>query len=331
MSQTPFPDPLALAGRPPTPAEAAAWLEPDDLGQLGRLLAAAGAARQRWQADAVELCAIVNARSGRCSEDCAFCAQSAHHHTDAQVYPLLSATEIAQRAERAADCGALRFGLVTSGKGCPSGRDLDEICRALELIVKRGRILPCASLGLLNAAQARRLVEAGLRRYHHNLESGPSYFPSICASHAFEERVETVRVAQQAGLEVCCGGIVGMGETPAQRAELAFAVAELAPQSVPVNFLSPIAGTRLAHLRPMGAIQALAALAVFKLIMPQAQIRACGGRAQILGDLAPLMFLAGASAAMTGNYLTTQGPQSQRDLAVIAALGLRPVLPPREE
>lgn len=305
--------------------QAARLLEPASLAELGELMARAGRARQAAQGQTVELCAIVNARSGRCSEDCAFCAQSAHHQTQAEVYPLLSAEEIVARSRAATAAGATRFGIVTSGRGCPEGPALDEICRAVEAIRQEGRISPCGSLGLLRADQARRLASAGLTRYHHNLEAGPSHFPRICTSHGFEDRVETVRLAQAAGLEVCVGGIVGLGESPRERAELALATAQLEPESVPLNFLNPIPGTRLGHLPRLTPLQALAAVAVFRLMLPQAQIRTCGGRQQVLGPLAPLMYLAGADATMIGNYLTTEGRQPADDLADLAALGLRPV------
>ena len=309
-------------------AQAAAWLEPRGLDDLSQLLSLASQARQAAQGQEVEFCAIVNARSGRCSEDCAFCAQSSHHRTQAQSYPLLETQEIVARGRAAAAAGAMRFGIVTSGKSCPEGPALEAICRAVERLRGEKIVSPCASLGLLSPAQARRLADAGLVRYHHNLEAGPGYFPSICTSHTLAQRQQTVRHAQAAGLEVCVGGIVGMGESPVQRAELALAIAELAPQSVPLNFLNPIPGTPLEHLEPLSPLQALASVAVFRLMIPQAHIRTCGGRQQVLGRLAPLMYLAGASATMIGDYLTTQGRQPQEDLADAAALGLRPVPAP---
>lgn len=314
--------PLREGRSKPSLAQAAKWLEPPSLADLSTLMATACALRQEHQGDNVELCAISNARSGHCGEDCAFCAQSAHHHTSAETYPLLAAEEIVGQARRAAAAGAVRFGIVTSGRGCPTGADLDEICRAVEAIRAEGLIMPCASLGLLSPVQARRLTAAGLVRYHHNLEAGPGYFPQICSTHGFGQRVETVQIAKDAGLEVCCGGIVGMGETAIQRDELAQAVAALEPESIPLNFLSPIPGTRLEHLKPMSAVQALAAIAVFKLFAPGAAIRTCGGRDKIMGPLAPMQYLAGASATMTGDYLTTSGPQASGDIAVIEALGL---------
>jgi biotin synthase len=312
----------ALKGIMPSIEEAAGWLEPESLVDLTQLMAAAGRVRQATLGNEVEFCAIVNARSGRCSEDCAFCAQSAHHAGGADVYPLLSADEIVARAKRAAADGVRRFSIVTSGRDCPSGRELDEICRAVERLRTEAGVLPCASLGILKPEQARRLAQAGLTRYHHNLEAGPTHFARICTTHAFEERVATNELAREAGLEICVGGIVGLGESPLERAELAQAVGALQPESVPLNFLNPIPGTPLGGVAKLSPLQALAAVAVFRLFAPQAHLRCCGGRAQVLGRLSPLMYLAGASATMTGDYLTTEGCTPAADSADLAALGL---------
>ncbi|MCB2190745.1 MAG: biotin synthase BioB [Deltaproteobacteria bacterium] len=306
------------------PETAAAWLEVSDLAELGQLLAAANRLRGVHEGDTVEFCAIVNARSGRCSENCAFCAQSAHHNGPAEVYPLLSAEEMVRRGRAAADAGAQRFGIVTSGRECPQGEALDEICRAVEVLTSEDIIAPCASLGLIDEARAKRLAEAGLVRYHHNLEAGPRFFPRICTTHTYEDRVETVKAAQAAGLEVCVGGIVGLGETPLERVELATAVAELEPQSIPLNFLTPIEGTPMAGHAPLKPLEALATVAVFKLFNPNAVVRTCGGRQQVLGNLAPMMYLAGAGGTMIGNYLTTEGRQPVDDINDLTALGLRP-------
>lgn len=307
-----------------TRREAAQLLSPSSWSDITGLMARACRLREEHLGQAVELCAIVNARSGMCSEDCAFCAQSKAHHTEAQVHPLLSAQEIVDRARQAAAGGAVRFGIVTSGRGCPQGKALDTICRAVERLRSERIISPCLSLGLLQPDQARRLADAGAVRYHHNLEAGPSFFPRVCTTHSFQDRVDTVLTARQAGLEVCVGGIVGLGESADERAEFLMAVAELEPESVPLNFLNPIPGTRLEAVKPLSALEALAAVAVTRLLAPGAHIRTCGGRRQVLDRLAPLMYLAGASATMTGNYLTTPGQEPQQDALDIAALGLEP-------
>lgn len=311
-----------LGGEAIGPDEAAPWLGKMTLAELGGLMAAAAQVREAFSGQTVELCAIINARSGRCSEDCAFCAQSVRYQTKAQVYPLLSADDMVGAAARAADDGAGRFSLVTSGRSCPDGPDLDEICRAGERLASQGRVLPCASLGLLTLVQARRLKDAGFVRYHHNLEAGPSHFPRICTSHAFQDRVDTIQTAREAGMEICVGGIVGLGESPWERAELAAAIARLEPESVPLNFLNPIPGTALGHLPRLSPLEALAAVAVFRLMIPRAWLRTCGGRQQVLARLAPLMYLAGCDATMIGDYLTTQGRSPDKDTADLAALGL---------
>ena len=305
--------------------QAAALLAPSSWSDVTGLMARACRLREEHLGQAVELCAIVNARSGLCSEDCAFCAQSKAHHTEAQVHPLLSAEEIVDRARQAAAGGAVRFGIVTSGRGCPEGKALDTICRAVERLRAQEIVSPCLSLGLLKPDQARRLADAGAVRYHHNLEAGPAFFPRVCTTHSYEDRVDTVLTARAAGLEVCVGGIVGLGESADQRAEFLMAVAGLEPESVPLNFLNPIPGTRLESVKPLSALEALAAVAVTRLLVPGAHIRTCGGRRQVLDRLAPLMYLAGASATMTGNYLTTPGQEPQQDALDIAALSLESV------
>lgn len=313
---------LPARGQAIDPDLAANWLEPKSLDSLGPLFASATRLRQENQGGQVEFCAIVNARSGRCSEDCAFCAQSSHYQADCETYPLLSAEAIVARGKAAAKDGAVRFGIVTSGKSCPRGEALDEICKAAQILSQENIISPCASLGLLEPGQAQKLAQAGFRRYHHNLEAGPDYFSRICTTHGYQDRVDTVKCAREAGLEVCVGGIVGMGETPWQRAELALAISKLEPESIPLNFLNPIPGTPLGGVTPLTPLQALAAVAVFRLYNPKAHLRTCGGRHQILGNLAPMMYLAGASATMTGNYLTTSGQNPEQDKQDLAALEL---------
>lgn len=312
----------AMGGKPPTIEQAAELLSPATWGELAPLMTVACQVRQEALGDTVEFCAIVNAKSGRCSEDCAFCAQSVHHPTEAQAHGLLGEDQIVAAGRAAAQGGACRFGIVTSGRGCPTGRELAVICRAVEALRGEGIIAPCLSLGILTREQARDLANAGAVRYHHNLEAGPGFFDQICTTHRYEDRVDTVRHAQEAGLEVCVGGIVGLGESLAQRAEFIAEVAALQPDSVPLNFLTPIAGTPLAGLAPPSPLEALATVAVTRLFNPRVHIRTCGGRRQVLAGLAPLMYLAGASATMTGNYLTTPGQEPGQDAADVAALGL---------
>ena len=286
------------------------------------LLVAAHRIRLAYKGTAVELCSIVNAKSGRCTENCAFCAQSAHHHTAVDVYPLLPAEELIRRARSAAVSGVHRFGIVTSGTRISLLEEWREILRAVEVIATEGKIWPDASLGFLTSEQARELQEAGLCMYHHNLETAPSFFRQICTTHDIAEDIATVEVAKEAGLKVCCGGILGMGETPAQRVELALLLRELDVDSVPLNFLNPIPGTPLEHRPLMEPWEALKSVAIFRFILPDKNIRLCGGKEKTLRQLLPLGLLAGADSLMTGNYLTTQGRESSLDLEMIRDLGL---------
>ena len=290
--------------------------------QFPLLFARAARLTRRRFGDAVEFCAIINAKSGRCSEDCAFCAQSSRHRTAAPEHGLLPPERVAAAARQARSAGVRRFSIVTSGKAAPR-RELDDLARLVETVAEAG-LTPCASLGCLDEPALRRLRSAGLDRFHHNLETASSHYPEICRSHAWSERVETIRAAQAAGLSVCSGGIFGLGETPAQRLEFLRELRDLSVDSVAVNFLSPIPGTPLAGRPTLSPWEALSALAVTRLVVPDREIRTCGGRVQTLGPLSAWQYLAGANATMTGDYLTTSGPRPERDREEIALVGLRP-------
>jgi biotin synthase len=313
----------AEAGHPPTFEEAVELFNLPPENALD-LIAAAHAVRLRHKGKTVELCAIVNAKSGRCAEDCAFCAQSAHYRTGVATYPLISAEEMVMRARQAAASGAHAFGIVTSGVRIKSRSEWEEILRAVRTIAEEGQIRPDASLGLINEEQAAELKAAGLFMYHHNLETAPSFFSQICTTHDLAEDIATVKAAKKAGLKVCCGGILGLGETPAQRVELAFLLRELAVDSVPLNFLNPIPGTPLEHRPLMNPWEALKSVAVFRLILPDKDIRLCGGKEVTLRQLLPLGLLAGANGLMTGNYLTTSGRDPGLDYELIKDLELIP-------
>ncbi|MBF0549614.1 MAG: biotin synthase BioB [Deltaproteobacteria bacterium] len=270
----------------------------------------------------VTFCAIINARSGKCPENCSFCAQSSHFQTDADTFSLLPAEEIVESAAQAAKWGAGRFGIVTSGRGVRLDHDLDQICSAISDINARKLISPCASLGILNRETARKLKEAGLVSYHHNLETSAGFFPEICSTHAYQDRVETVKVAQEAGFRVCSGGIWGLGESISHRLEMAFTLRDLGVDSVPVNFLNPIEGTKLANQPPLAPLTILQSLAIYRFILPRVDIRTCGGRERNLRGLQAMMFTAGADSTMIGNYLTTAGRSTDMDLADVTDLGL---------
>jgi len=302
------------------PGEALVLLKPLRPAQALRLLALAQGLTEAAFGGRVEFCAILNARSGRCSEDCVFCAQSARYRTGAPVYPLLDRDRVMDAAGRAREAGAARFSLVVSGKKA-SPAEVDRLCGLVEAVAGLG-LSPCASLGCLDQASLERLRAAGLERYHHNLEAAESFYPEICTSHAFAERLDTLEAARRAGLSLCSGGIFGLGESPAQRLELIESLGRLEVDSVAVNFLDPIPGTPLAGRHRLEAWEALGVLAVMRLLLPGAEIRTCGGRLQTLGCLSPLQYLAGASATMTGDYLTTGGPNPERDRAEVESLGL---------
>lgn len=286
------------------------------------LFLAATRIKDHFVGNQVHLCSIVNAKSGRCGENCAFCAQSAHHATDAPVFPLVDESTIIEAARFAERNGTGCFGIVTSGTGVGIGEELDRICVSLQQISAKGTIAPSCSLGIIELETAIRLKEAGAITYHHNLETARSFFPEICTTHDYEDDVRTVRNARQAGLRVCCGGIFGMGETMAQRVELALTLRDLDVDSIPINFLNPVPGTRLEEADFLTPLECLHIIALYRLILPGKKITVCGGREKNLRDLQSWMFLAGANGTMIGNYLTTTGRDVEQDQRMIMDLGL---------
>jgi len=297
---------------------------------LFELFAAANRIKTHFVGNEVHLCSIINAKSGRCGEDCAFCAQSAHHATDAPVFPLVAESKITAAAHDAEMKGSGCFGIVTSGTRIDPGEELENICSALRSISSESGIAPSCSLGIIDRETAARLKAAGAKTYHHNLETARSFFPNICSTHDYEEDIQTVRNAQQAGLKVCCGGIFGMGESMAQRVELAFTLQELDVDSVPLNFLNPIPGTRLAGADFLTPLECLHTIALFRLILPAKRITICGGREINLRDLQSWIFFAGANGTMIGNYLTTTGRDEAQDRQMLNDLGLTIATPGQE-
>lgn len=268
----------------------------------------------------VDLCSIVNAKSGGCSEDCHFCAQSAHSKTYTDEYPLFTKKQIIEAAVVAKGRGVRRFCIVTSGKR-PSDKELDEICGFVDELRSLG-LLPCATLGLLDISALRRLKEAGLHRYHHNLETSEEFFSEVCSTHTYWEKIRTIQAAKSLGLSVCSGGIFGLGEQWGDRIDMAFALKKLEVDCVPINFLTPVAGTPLAGQELMTPQEALKIIAIYRLILPDRSIRVCGGRERTLKDLQSLIFAAGADGLLLGNYLTTTGRNPDDDLRMIRELGL---------
>jgi biotin synthase len=285
------------------------------------LIALAGKIRQRFKQKAVFKCAIINAKSGMCPEDCAFCAQSAHHRTEVQTYALLDADELERTGLDMAAAGATNYSIVTSGTNLTDS-EIDTVCRVASNLKQKTDLTLCASVGLLTAQNARQLKAAGIARYHHNLETARSHFEHICTTHDYDDDIETIRVAQQAGLVVCSGGIFGMGENWAQRVELAFTLKALDVDSVPINFLNPISGTRLEDQPPLPPMEALKCIALYRFIHPKRDITVCGGREATLKDYQSWIFAAGANGVMVGNYLTTKGRSIDTDMEMIAEMGL---------
>ncbi len=289
------------------------------------LFASANRVARHYKGYEVELCGIINAKSGRCAEDCAFCAQSGHHKTDAPVYDLCRTDEIVCASRDAAGISANRFGIVTSGTAINEGAELNRLCEAIGEIAAENKVSPCASLGILSAEALGKLWDAGLRGYHHNLETARSFFPQVCTTHDYDDDVATVAAAQKLGFMTCSGGIFGIGESRAQRVEMALTLRELKVESVPVNYLVPVAGTRLGEMLPLPPMECLQILAVYRFLLPSATIKVCAGRDRNLGDLASWIFYAGANGMMVGHYLTTAGRDPESDLTMVRDLGFRPV------
>ena len=284
------------------------------------LFASANKIRQHFRKDIIGLCSIVNAKSGACPEDCSFCAQSSKCKAGVEVYPLLSKKIVIQKAREAKKSGIKRFSVVTSGRKV-SRKNLLQIADMISEIRKLG-LLPCASLGILNSEELLILKKAGLDRYHHNLETSEGFFHKICSTHTYREKISTVEAAISNRLSVCSGGIFGMGETWQDRINMAFTLKGLDVDSIPINFLIPIQGTSLENREYLHPFEALKIVSLFRFILPQKEIRLCGGRMQILGDFNSIAFLAGADGMITGNYLTTWGRRPEDDLRLIEIYGL---------
>lgn len=289
---------------------------------LFELMACANEVRQHFMGDKVDLCSILNVKSGRCSENCKYCAQSAYHSTGVAEYDLLGEDTIVKRALEAEATGAKRFSLVSSGRSL-SDSDFNKIINIYKRLRKVLKIGICASHGIIDYKRAVRLKEAGVSMYHHNLETSRSYFNNICTTHTYDERIETVKAVQKAGMKVCCGGIISMGESMEQRIELAFAIKELKVNSVPINILNPIKGTPLECQKLDEPLELLKTIAIFRLILPDVYLRFAGGRGNALRDLQALGYAAGINSSLIGNYLTTTGKNVEEDLKMIQDMGLQ--------
>ena len=283
------------------------------------LFQAADELRRKLHNNRLDLCSIVNAKSGKCSEDCRFCAQSSHYDVEVASYEVVDREKAVFLAKDNEQYGVQRFSLVTAGRTVAE-KNLEEFKHIYQQLQQETNLSLCASMGLLTEDKARQLKDMGVTRYHCNLETAWSYFPEVCTTHTWDEKVATIRIAQHVGLEVCSGGIIGMGESLAQRLELAFELRELNILSIPLNILTPIKDTPFADLAPLSVGEILTCVAMFRFINPKAIIRLAGGR-NLLGDQQHRCFTSGANGSIVGNYLTTIGNSLSEDIAMFQSLG----------
>jgi biotin synthase len=291
------------------------------------LCEAADRVRQACCGNTVDLCSIVNIKSGNCSENCGFCAQSAHHPgQDSPIYGLKPQEQILAQAKAAASAGAKRFCLVSQGRGPkyngPKSGEFEQILETVRQIVSETNIKPCCALGEVTPEQATALKDAGVTRYNHNLEASENFFPQIVTTHTWRDRVETIKNLKAAGIQACTGGIMGMGESWEDRVDLALALRELEVESVPLNLLNSRVGTPLEERSKLDPYEALQAIAIFRLILPEQILRYAGGREAVMGELQSLGLKAGINAMLIGHYLTTLGQPPDQDHAMLDALGL---------
>lgn len=265
-------------------------------------------------------CSIVNIRSGKCSENCKWCAQSAHYHTGCDEYDLLPESECLEIARYNKKAGVKRYSLVASGRK-PGKETLKNVCRILFNVKKETGLFTCASLGLLTRDELQELWDSGVRRYHCNLEASPSFFPSLCTTHTIADKLRTIRYAREIGFEVCSGGIIGMGESDCQRVELALALKEVKPHSIPINILCPIPGTPLATMASLNDDEILKTFAVYRFIHPSAQLRFAGGRARLSKDVQLKAMLLGMNSGVVGDLLTTVGSKIDEDKVLVGKAG----------
>jgi biotin synthase len=306
-------------------AEALGLFALEDTTELFELYSWANRIRVHFKGNKVHLCSIVNVKAGGCSENCRFCSQSAAYQTESPRYNLIDSEPALAAADEAQRHGVTALGLVAAWRGLEEGAVLDEICRQLEALKQSGKARPDASLGIIKTqAVADRLKAAGLECYNHNLETSRRHFPQVCTTHSYDERVQTIRHLQNAGIKICSGGILGMGETPEDRCELAYSLKELGAHIVPLNFLNPIPGTPFADKPSLPPLEILKCIACFRFVLPRQEIMVAGGRTVNLRDLQSLIFFAGASALMVGNYLTTLNQPVEKDLQMLKDLGLDP-------
>lgn len=285
---------------------------------LEPLCAAADEIRKAFCGNQFDLCTIINGKSGRCSEDCKYCAQSAWYHTTAESYPLLSTEELLAQAVYNDNKGVPRYSIVTSGRALQQ-EEVDQVCQSVAVIKAETGVSVCASFGLLQEMQFQQLKAAGVSRIHNNLESSRRYFAQVCTTHSYEDKIQAIQAAQRAGLTVCSGGIMGLGETMEDRVALALTLRELGIKSVPLNMLNPIPGTPYAQNKPLTIEDMCRIVAVFRFLLPDAFLRLAGGRG-LLPDAGRQCFCSGANAAITGDMLTTSGYTIEQDMQMLRDL-----------
>src|SRR6185295_19289410 len=292
-----------------------------DHDEIGTLVERAWEVRTDRFGDSTDMCSLVNAKSGGCAEDCGFCAQSRYAEADTPMHAMMEPDQILEHAKAAEAAGAHRFCMVTQGQGL-SKRDFAKVLEGARLVSEQTNLKRCASIGHMSAGRAKQLKEAGIQRVHHNVESSRSYYPEVSTTVRYEGRLRTIDAVKEAGLETCVGGILNLGESPEQRVEMAFELSEINPTSVPINLLIPKDGTKFGDREVMDPWEVVKWIAIFRLIIPGALFRLCGGRVENLGSLHKLAVKAGLNGVMMGNFLTTLGAEPAEDRAMFEELGL---------
>jgi biotin synthase len=289
--------------------------------QIGTLVERAWEVRTERFGDSTDMCSLVNAKSGGCAEDCGFCAQSRYAESDTPMHAMMEPEQILEHARAAEAAGAHRFCMVTQGQGL-SKRDFQKIIEGAKLVSEHTNLKRCASIGHMSVGRAKQLKDAGIQRVHHNVETSKSYYPEVSTTVRYEGRIRTIDAVKEAGLESCVGGILNLGESARQRVEMAFELAEINPDSVPINLLNPRTGTKFGEREMMDPWEVVKWVAIFRLILPDSLFRLCGGRVENLADLQPLAVKAGLNGVMMGNFLTTLGVEPAEDRAMFEELGL---------
>jgi biotin synthase len=304
-----------------TPEEALALGAIEDHAEIEALVERAWAARVHRFGDSTDMCSLVNAKSGGCAEDCGFCAQSRYAEAETPMHAMMEPEQILDHARAAESAGAHRFCMVTQGQGL-SKRDFENVLAGARLVAEHTNLKRCASIGHMSVQRAKALKEAGIQRVHHNVETAESYYPEVSTTVRYQGRMRTIEAVREAGLETCVGGILNLGETREQRVEMAFELAEISPTSVPINLLNPRPGTKFGDRDLMDPWEVVKWIAIFRLILPEALFRLCGGRVENLGGLQATAVKAGLNGVMMGNFLTTLGNTPEEDQAMFEQLGL---------